>query len=58
MTEELKLALAAVCSMKHPSVASLLRRNLYEYEAQQIERLVKAWEDTEPVDAYIPRLRR
>jgi hypothetical protein len=45
MTEELERALAAVCSMKYPSVASLLRRYRYEYEAQQIERLVKAWED-------------
>lgn len=45
MTEELERTLAAVCSMKYPSVASLLRRNLYEYEAEQIERLVKAWED-------------
>jgi hypothetical protein len=45
MPEELELALAAVCSMKYPTVASLLRRNLYEYEAQQFERLVKAWEE-------------
>jgi hypothetical protein len=45
MTEELERSLAAVCAMKYPSVASLLRRNLYEYEAQQIEQLVKAWEN-------------
>jgi hypothetical protein len=45
MTEELERALNAVCSMKYPSVASLLRRNRYEYEAQQIEQLVKAWAD-------------
>lgn len=45
MTPELERALAAVCSMKHPTVANLLRRKGYEYEAQQIEALVKAWEE-------------
>jgi hypothetical protein len=44
MTPELEQALKAVCSMKYPSVAGLLRRYRYEYEAQQIEQLVKAWE--------------
>jgi hypothetical protein len=47
MTEELELALAAVCSMKYPSVAKILRGYGFEYEAQQIERLVKAWEDVQ-----------
>lgn len=45
MTPELERALAAVCSMKFPTVANLLRRKGYEYEAQQIEALVKTWED-------------
>ncbi|MGA2715981.1 MAG: hypothetical protein ABSG41_23000 [Bryobacteraceae bacterium] len=45
MTPELEQALKAVCAMKFPTVASLLRRKGYEYEAQQIEALVKAWED-------------
>ena len=45
MTEELEGALAALAAMKHPSVAGLLRKYRYEYEAQQVERLVKAWED-------------
>jgi hypothetical protein len=44
MSPELERALNAVCSMKYPSVASLLRGNRCEYEAQQIEALVKAWE--------------
>jgi hypothetical protein len=44
MTEELERALAAVCSMRYPSIASLLRRYGFEYEARQIEQLVKAWE--------------
>ncbi|MGA2717312.1 MAG: hypothetical protein ABSG41_29905 [Bryobacteraceae bacterium] len=47
MTPELERALAAVCSMKFPTVANLLRRKGYEYEAQQIESLVKAWEDSQ-----------
>jgi len=44
MSAELARALHALCSMKHPTVASLLRRNDYEYEAQQIEQLVAVWE--------------
>jgi len=64
MTEDLKLSLNAVCSMRHPSVGSLLRRNLYEYEAQQIERLVKAWEGSRHCKSaadgqdHSPRLQR
>ena len=45
MTPELERALAAVCSMKCPSVAGLLRKYRYEYEAQQVEQLVRAWEE-------------
>jgi hypothetical protein len=45
MTPELERALRAVCSMKFPCVANLLRRKGYEYEAQQVEALVKAWEE-------------
>ena len=45
MSEELERALNDLCSMKRPSVATLLRRNLYEYEARKVERLVAAWEE-------------
>jgi len=47
MTEELERALNDLCSMRYPSIASLLRRYGFEYEARQIERLVKAWEEVQ-----------
>jgi hypothetical protein len=44
MSPELAQALRSVCSMKCPSVALLLRISGYEYEAQELERLVAVWE--------------
>jgi hypothetical protein len=38
-------AVATVAQMERPSVASLLRRNGYEYEARQIEELVSAYKE-------------
>jgi Tfp pilus assembly protein PilN len=37
MTEQLRTAIEKVASMQHPSLASILRRNRYEYEAQVVE---------------------
>jgi hypothetical protein len=50
MSEELERALNDLCSMKRPSVATLLRRNLYEYEARKVQRLVAAWEEIQQKD--------
>jgi hypothetical protein len=44
MSPELEQALRAVSAMKYPSVADLLRKYRYEYEAEQVEALVTAWE--------------
>lgn len=45
MTEQLRAAIEKVVNMQHPSLASILRRNRYEYEAQVVEQLVAAYEE-------------
>jgi hypothetical protein len=45
LTPELEAALEKLIHMKYPSVAGILRRNRYEYEAQQVERLVAAYRE-------------
>jgi hypothetical protein len=45
MTEPLRGAIEKLASMRHPSLATILRRNRYEYEAQVVEQLVAAYEE-------------
>jgi hypothetical protein len=45
MTEPFRGAIEKLASMRHPSLATILRRNRYEYEAQVVEQLVAAYEE-------------
>ena len=48
MTERLINSLHALAGMKHPSVAEILRRRGFGYEAGKIEEIIDAWHEQPP----------
>ena len=48
VTARLYNALVEVAKLRHPSVAEILRRRGFEYEADRIDELVAAFDEMKP----------